>query len=98
MGTLGAVLGVWGLLGLGVGGVAEQRGPRRLSAAEEHPWTTGEDAARRGVLELGWGPLRALGPETGKEGERKTGELISGGGSFSPLCRPPLPTLLKTRG
>lgn len=47
-----------------------------------------------GVLDLAWGPPWAQGPEAGQEGERKTGKLISGGGSFSTTLptSPPHPT------
>ena len=69
--TLGAVLGVWGLLGLGVGGVAEQRGPRRPSAAEEHPWTTGEDAARRGSWSWDGGRFGHWDQREGRKGREK---------------------------
>lgn len=70
-GGLGAAPGVWGVLGLSVGRVAEQQGPRRRSAAEEHLWPTGEDAARRGSWTWRGGRLGHRDQRQGRKGREK---------------------------
>lgn len=69
VGTLGAVLGVWGLLGLGAGEWLSSEDRAALRLREEHPVDHRGRCGEEGVLELDGG--HGHWDQRGQEGERK---------------------------